>query len=335
MGEGSGGDVVEKALRAASLAPTATKKDIEAAEEAILVARKETKRKAKLIELRKRESAKRTMRSYFESTRGGSGGQPLQLVYDGSLPDVPGAEPNSQEDYPSPDSLGQLRALAARTSVSGGADFPRGSTSSSGDTRVLSCTSPLIYISDDSENGDNANLKEVPTSSEGSESDSNFESPPRKRRSKPKSSRSAAQKRYDRHRKFQTVWAAQLPWAEGIMALDSILQMVKCKVCSAFERKPCIMAAKFDTLLKHDGKRIAKKDLPQFKVKKGESYVATQCHHRKNLRLYAAKPALTVLQQINQCTSLEARRKLLQFATLFQVLTDGRPMLEYESRLRL
>lgn len=79
------------------------------------------------------------------------------------------------------------------------------------------------------------------------------------------------------------------------MASNGILQMVKCKVCSAFERKFCIMAPKSKTLFKHDRKRIAKKDMPQFKVKKGESFVASQCRHHKNLHIYATKPPPTVL----------------------------------------
>jgi hypothetical protein len=90
------------------------------------------------------------------------------------------------------------------------------------------------------------------------------------------------------------------------------------------------MAPKSDTLFKHDGKRIARKDLSLYKVKAGEHYIATQCKHRKNMRLYATKSPASVLEQVNQCTSLEARKKKVQFATLFQMLSDGRPMLEFE-----
>lgn len=46
------------------------------------------------------------------------------------------------------------------------------------------------------------------------------------------------------------------------MATDGILHMVRCKVCSTIDHKPCVMAPKSDTLFKHDGKRIAKKDMP-------------------------------------------------------------------------
>lgn len=165
--EDSGGDVVEKAVWAASLAQSAKKKAAQAATEALALARKELKRMEKLIELRKAEAAKKTMRSYFQSSRGVGGGQPLHLVYDGSLPEVPGAEPNSCEDYPSPDSVGHLRSLATSKSLSGSADVLAGSSSGSGDTIVLSCKSPLINLSSESENVDNCNLREVPDDTEG------------------------------------------------------------------------------------------------------------------------------------------------------------------------
>ena len=35
------------------------------------------------------------------------------------------------------------------------------------------------------------------------------------------------------------------------------------------------------------------------------------------------------------CTTLEAKRKRIQLATLFQILCDGRSMLEFESRFEL
>lgn len=80
---------------------------------------------------------------------------------------------------------------------------------------------------------------------------------------------------------------------------------------------------------------MAKKDLPQYKVKAEEQYITTQCKHQRNLHLYAVKPPTTVLEQINLCTTLEAQIKRVQFATLFQLHSDGSPMLEFESRATL
>lgn len=42
------------------------------------------------------------------------------------------------------------------------------------------------------------------------------------------------------------------------MAMDGILYMVKCKVCSTIDHKPCVIVPKSDTLFKHNGKHIAK-----------------------------------------------------------------------------
>jgi hypothetical protein len=42
-----------------------------------------------------------------------------------------------------------------------------------------------------------------------------------------------------------------------------------------------------------------------------------------------------VLEQVNQNNSIEARKKCVQLATLFQVLSDGRPMAEFCSKLAL
>ena len=49
------------------------------------------------------------------------------------------------------------------------------------------------------------------------------------------------------------------------------------------------------------------------------------------MRLYAAKPPPSILEQVNFCTTAESWKKRVQFATLFQILQSGRPMLEYEA----
>jgi len=87
---------------------------------------------------------------------------------------------------------------------------------------------------------------------EGSD-DSNFQMPPVKCGAstcgKAEMKKSKTQKHCDRYRKFQTVHMGhQAKVEEGIIASDGILHMVKCKVCSVIDRKPYIMAPKFDTL---------------------------------------------------------------------------------------
>jgi hypothetical protein len=53
------------------------------------------------------------------------------------------------------------------------------------------------------------------------------------------------------------------------------------------------------------------------------------------MALFNARALDTVLQQLNQSNMLERKKKKVQFATLFQILVDGHPMLEYESKATL
>lgn len=99
-------NVMDKVVRAANPAKSAKKKAEQGAIEALALARKEIKRKAKMVDLRKVKSKKKTMWSFFESNREASGGQPLVLVFDWTLLEVPRAERNSAEEYPSGNSSG-------------------------------------------------------------------------------------------------------------------------------------------------------------------------------------------------------------------------------------
>ena len=130
-------------------------------------------------------------------------------------------------------------------------------------------------------------------------------------------------------------WACKLPWAEGILTNQGRLHMVKCTVCSTMEKSDRLMQPKWDTLKKHEGRRKAIRNMPAYNVKKGEWYMAKDSKHKKNLALYNARAPDNVLQQLNQSNRLEREKKKVQFATLFQILADGRPMLEYESRASL
>jgi hypothetical protein len=62
---------------------------------------------------------------------------------------------------------------------------------------------------------------------------------------------------YDHTWKFQFEWATKLPWVEGVLANDGKLHMVKCKVCSTIDKKPYLLTHKWDTLMKHEGRRKA------------------------------------------------------------------------------
>ena len=63
--------------------------------------------------------------------------------------------------------------------------------------------------------------------------------------------------------------------------------------------------------------------------------MAANSKHKKILALYNAMAHDIVLQQLNQSNRLKWEKKKIHFATMFQILDDGHPMLEYESRAAL
>jgi len=76
--------------------------------------------------------------------------------------------------------------------------------------------------------------------------------------------------------------------------------------------------------------------MPKFGVKKGQSYVVKDYRHKKNMRLHLAKKPTFVFQQVvTRSNRNEFEKKKVQFATLFQILSDGRSLVEYESRHEL
>jgi hypothetical protein len=60
--------------------------------------------------------------------------------------------------------------------------------------------------------------------------------------------------------------------------------------------------------------------------------MALNSKHKKNVLLFNARAPNIVMQQLKQSNMLEREKKTIKFVTLFQILIDGRPMLEYDSR---
>jgi len=59
---------------------------------------------------------------------------------------------------------------------------------------------------------------------------------------------------------------------------------------------------------------------------------------RKNIKknmLYIAKRPTSMLEKINSNNTIESRKKRVQLATLFYILSESRPMAEFSSRLAL
>ena len=100
---------------------------------------------------------------------------------------------------------------------------------------------------------------------------------------------------YEITRRFHIVWSAVWTWSEGVLADDVLLHQVRCLVCSGVGKKDFVMMPKRSTLEKHD----------------------QSPRHKQNLAIFAAKRPTLVLQQMAGCTTLEAKRKRVQLATLF------------------
>lgn len=156
---------------------------------------KEVKRLT-MANARRKASRKETLHTYFTSTRRSALDQLLSLVFNSRFPDISGVESDDIGDYLSSDfQFANDKSVSINTTP--------GSSIGSGDTRILSSKSPVIVLSDSSE--DNAGSKEVLDGLEGG--DEEGESPPRKKRAtmrgKAKTAKSKVQQRYDRHRKYQ------------------------------------------------------------------------------------------------------------------------------------
>jgi hypothetical protein len=141
--------------------------------------------------------------------------------------------------------------------------------------------------------------------------------PGRKRRRsascKPASEKRIWKKRYDLTRKYQQEWAAKAPWSEQILKDDGLIHQVRCRTCSTVGRKDVVMGPKWDTIQKH-GLRDS---------------------HKQKMILYASRQPNSVLEQMQGCNTMESKKKMTQFATLFALLSVGRPMTEFEARFEL
>jgi hypothetical protein len=134
---------------------------------------------------------------------------------------------------------------------------------------------------------------------------------------------------YDQNRHWQDSWAARLPWAESVLGRDGRVMQVRCKVCSEVERRKNLLAPKIDSLWKHARRRRALTSIGS--VKKGDHYFLTTNQHVRNERLYFARVGDTIAQRVAQGAIQERQHKLVQFRLLFWILTQGRPMTDYEA----
>ena len=134
---------------------------------------------------------------------------------------------------------------------------------------------------------------------------------------------------YDMSRKFQSAWTEEYEWAEAADGPEGPSSRTLCKACTWATGKRVTMAAKLDTMQKHAGW------IKQDGVRVG---VSEACAHLKHEAAYNEH----FLQQSGTQRSIPASlaqgresvvsMKVLQFSTLFDCMSRGRPMNEYTTK---
>ncbi len=120
-----------------------------------------------------------------------------------------------------------------------------------------------------------------------------------------------------------------LPWAESVLSEDGLVTHDWCKMQTKVSGKDKLLVPKFDSLCKHVVRKKATSPMPG--VPKGTFYYAKDCQHAKNELLYVSRSGESVLDRVMQGMAHEGLKKVIQFATVFYLLQEGKLMLEYES----
>jgi hypothetical protein len=105
------------------------------------------------------------------------------------------------------------------------------------------------------------------------------------------------------------------------------LRKVKCIVCSRVNGYDLLLDTKDDNLHKHQGWTTAKRDRPSLGKKEGDSRWNYDSKHKVE-RVFAALPTNNIQTIVAQ--GAPPKRKEVQMAIIFHLLSFGRPMVEYE-----
>jgi hypothetical protein len=107
------------------------------------------------------------------------------------------------------------------------------------------------------------------------------------------------------------------------------VQMVRCKTCLVASGKPMILALKISSLMQHEGRRTMARSLPGG-IRQGQQYIARDCRHLKNGRLFAARSARPI-EEAARDVSGEKARKRQQMGTILHLLQQRRPMVDFSN----
>ena len=83
------------------------------------------------------------------------------------------------------------------------------------------------------------------------------------------------------------------------MSGDGSLYMVRCCVCSEVDGRDRLLAPKWNTLCKHEGRCKAKRDMLWKGVKKGDTYIVQKYRYQAVLAIFSMRKPATMLQLVN------------------------------------
>jgi hypothetical protein len=126
---------------------------------------------------------------------------------------------------------------------------------------------------------------------------------------------------------FKMHGLAYLSWVEFIIDYKGEVHQVKCMICTSIEGKNKLLAPKVDNLLKHVGCRKCKVSMPGVDAR--SYYMNKNFVHSNNEMQYTTNQRLVL--DLFQCDiPFEHKRKYVQFATLYDILVHGCPMIDFE-----
>lgn len=132
-------------------------------------------------------------------------------------------------------------------------------------------------------------------------------------------------------RRFQDSWATSFPWAEKVLDENGVAVLVRCLICTRVEGRITTIAMKKDNLNKHAGWKCATRAMPKQGVVAGEWYWDSNNKHFRNERAYAALGRETVLQKLQKAGDEPDCKKKEQFACVYWLLSNARPMKDFPS----
>jgi hypothetical protein len=111
------------------------------------------------------------------------------------------------------------------------------------------------------------------------------------------------------------------------LGLNGLVFQVKCVVCSTIEKKDNSFPLKLDILQKHVG--CCKIIVATADVVVSEWFYYKDASHNENKRIYTKRGNESILNLVQFDILASYKKTLIQFASRFHLLNQGRPVIEF------